>query len=344
VYNEEQVLPTLFARLYPALDALELSYEIVFVNDGSRDRSVALLRQQYQRRPKHTRVVLFHANFGQHSAIMAGFSYARGEYVVTLDADLQNPPEEIGNLVAKLDEGYDYVGTIRQQRQDTWWRRWLSKGMNKIRERITPVRITDQGCMMRGYARSVVTALNQTREINTFIPALASLYAMRPIEVPIGHEERYAGQSKYSLYSLIRLNFDLITGFSVVPLQLFSMVGMAVSAISFVLVVILLVRRVLVGPEAEGLFTLFGVVFFFIGLALFGIGLLGEYVGRIYAQVRERPRYIVEAVLEGEIEPKGEIQPAGGIEPQGPIRASAVVADAILEGAAPGASVGRESH
>jgi len=303
VYNEEQVLPTLFARLYPALDALGIPYECVFVNDGSRDRSVALLRLQWQRRPQNTRVVLFHANFGQHSAVMAGLSYARGAYVVTLDADLQNPPEEIGKLVAMLDKGYDYVGTIRQQRQDFLWRRLLSKGMNNIRERITPVRITDQGCMMRGYARSVVTALNQTREINTFIPALASLYAMNPIEVPIAHEERYAGQSKYSLYSLIRLNFDLITGFSVVPLQLFSMVGMAVSTLSALLVVYLFVRRIIVGPEAEGVFTLFGVVFFFIGLALFGIGLLGEYVGRIYAQVRERPRYIIEAVLDTEAEP-----------------------------------------
>ena len=298
VYNEEQVLPTLFARLYPALDALRVSYECVFVNDGSRDRSAALLRQQFQRRPENTRVVLFHANFGQHSAVMAGLSYARGEYVVTLDADLQNPPEEIGKLVEKLAEGYDYVGTIRQQRQDTLWRRSLSRGVNKVREWITPVRITDQGCMMRGYARSVVEALNQTREVNTFIPALASIYAMNPIEVPIAHEERHAGRSKYSLYSLIRLNFDLITGFSVVPLQLYSMVGMAVSALSALLVVYLFVRRLIVGPEAEGLFTLFGVVFFFIGLALFGIGLLGEYVGRIYAQVRERPRYIVEAVLE----------------------------------------------
>ena len=298
VYNEEQVLPSLFGRLYPALDALQISYECVFVNDGSKDRSVALLRQQFQRRPEETRVVLFHANFGQHSAVMAGLAYARGDYVVTLDADLQNPPEEIGKLVDMLEQGYDYVGTIRQQRQDFLWRRLLSLGMNRLRERITPVRITDQGCMMRGYARSVVTALNQTREINTFIPALASLYAMNPIEVPITHEERYAGQSKYSLYSLIRLNFDLITGFSVVPLQLFSMLGMAVSALSALLVIYLLVRRILVGPEAEGVFSLFGVVFFFIGLALFGIGLLGEYVGRIYAQVRERPRYLVEAVLE----------------------------------------------
>jgi undecaprenyl-phosphate 4-deoxy-4-formamido-L-arabinose transferase len=298
VYNEEAVLPTLFARLYPSLDALKIPYEIVYVNDGSKDRSVALLRQQFSARPHETRVVLFHANFGQHSAVMAGLAYARGEYVVTLDADLQNPPEEIGKLVGMLDQGYDYVGTIRQQRQDSLWRRSFSKIINKIREWITPVRITDQGCMMRGYARSVVTALNQTREVNTFIPALASLYAMRPIEVPIAHEERFAGKSKYSLYSLVRLNFDLITGFSVVPLQLFSMIGMAVSLLSALFFVYLFVRRLMVGPEAEGLFTLFGAVFFLIGVALFGIGLLGEYVGRIYAQVRERPRYIVEAILE----------------------------------------------
>ena len=300
VYNEEAVLPTLFSRLYPTLDALGMPYEIVFVNDGSKDRSVALLRQQFSARPRETRVVLFHANFGQHSAVMAGLAYARGEYVITLDADLQNPPEEIGKLAGMLEQGYDYVGTVRQQRQDSWWRRWFSKRINKLREWITPVRITDQGCMMRGYARSVVTALNQTREVNTFIPALASLYAMNPIEVPIAHEERFAGRSKYSMYSLIRLNFDLITGFSVVPLQLFSMVGMLISILSGLLFLVLLVRRIWVGSEAEGLFTLFAFVFFLIGVALFGIGLLGEYVGRIYAQVRERPRYIVEAVLEEE--------------------------------------------
>jgi undecaprenyl-phosphate 4-deoxy-4-formamido-L-arabinose transferase len=307
VYNEEPVLPTLFSRLYPALDALKIAYEIVFVNDGSKDRSVALLRQQFSLRPKETRVVIFHANFGQHSAVMAGLAYARGAYVVTLDADLQNPPEEIGKLVDMLDQGYDYVGTIRQQRQDSLWRRTFSKAINKIREWITPVRITDQGCMMRGYARSVVTALNQTREVNTFIPALASLYAMNQIEVPIAHEERFAGRSKYSMYSLVRLNFDLITGFSVVPLQLFSMIGMAVSLLSALLFVVLLVRRIFVGSEAEGLFTLFSLAFLLIGVALFGIGLLGEYVGRIYAQVRERPRYLVEAVLEQDQDPSREM-------------------------------------
>ena len=336
VYNEEAVLPTLFARLYPALDALGISYECVFINDGSKDRSVALLRQQFSRRPQHTRVVLFHANFGQHSAVMAGLSYARGDWVVTLDADLQNPPEEVGKLVEKLAEGYDYVGTVREHRQDSLWRRGFSRAINKLREWITPVRITDQGCMMRGYSRSVVAALNQTREVNTFIPALASIYAMRPIEVPIAHEERYAGHSKYSLYSLIRLNFDLITGFSVVPLQLFSMVGMAVATMSALLVGYLFVRRLLVGPEAEGLFTLFGVVFFLIGVALFGIGLLGEYVGRIYAQVRERPRYIVEAVLEADVEERRSGLPPGG-ERRGGLPPSGVRPGVVASGAvAPG--------
>jgi undecaprenyl-phosphate 4-deoxy-4-formamido-L-arabinose transferase len=229
---------------------------------------------------------------------MAGLSYARGRHVMTMDADLQNPPEEAGKILKLLEEGYDYVGTIRQQRQDSWWRRVLSRLINRMREMITPIRITDQGCMMRGYARNVVDALNQTHEVNTFIPALASLYAMKPVEVAIAHEERAAGESKYSLYSLIRLNFDLVTGFSLVPLQLFSMIGMAVSIFSALLVVVLAVRRLIVGPEAEGLFTLFGIVFFLIGIALFGIGLLGEYVGRMYLQVRARPRYIVQAVLE----------------------------------------------
>ena len=338
VYNEEQVLQTLFERLYPALDALAITYECVFVNDGSKDRSAALLRQQFQRRPKETRVVLFHANFGQHSAVMAGLWYARGDYVITMDADLQNPPEEIGKLVAMLDQGYDYVGTVRVKRQDSWWRKSLSRGVNKLREWITPVRLTDQGCMMRGYSRFIVGALNETREVNTFIPALASLYAMNPIEVPIAHEERHAGKSKYSLYSLIRLNFDLVTGFSVVPLQLFSMVGMAISVLSAILVLYLFVRRLIVGPEAEGLFTLFGIVFFLIGIALFGIGLLGEYVGRIYAQVRERPRYIVEAVLEEGADGSAAVAVAGTAAPAGAVAATAAPAAAGAAGAAPGAA------
>jgi len=298
VYNEEAVLPALFARLYPALDALDASYELIFVNDGSRDASPALLREQYGRRPDVTRVILLNGNFGQHLAIMAGFEASRGERVVTLDADLQNPPEEIGKLLAKMDEGYDYVGAVRRDRQDTAFRRGASRLMNALRERITRIRMSDQGCMLRAYSRSIVDAVNACRELNTFIPALAYTFAQRPIEIEVSHEERAAGKSKYSLYNLIRLNFDLVTGFSVMPLQLFSLTGIGISILSVAFVIFLAVRRLLVGPEAEGVFTLFGIAFFLIGITLFGIGLLGEYVGRIYEQVRHRPRYLVQAILE----------------------------------------------
>ncbi len=298
VYNEEAGLAALFARLYPALDRLGESYEVIFINDGSRDRSVALLREQFQKRPDVTRVVLFSGNYGQHMAIMAGFAQCRGERVVTLDADLQNPPEEIVKLLKKMDEGHDYVGSIRLNRQDTAFRRIASRAMNSLRERITHIQMTDQGCMLRAYGRDIVDAINDSREVNTYIPALAYSFAHNPAEVEVEHEERMAGESKYSLYSLIRLNFDLVTGFSLAPLQVFSLIGIAISLLSFAFVVLLAVRRVLIGPEAEGLFTLFGIAFFLIGLTLFGIGLLGEYVGRIYQQVRQRPRYIVQAILE----------------------------------------------
>jgi undecaprenyl-phosphate 4-deoxy-4-formamido-L-arabinose transferase len=298
VYNEEEVLAALFARLYPAMDNLNISFEIIFINDGSRDRSLSLLSEQFNKRPDVTRIILFNGNFGQHRAIMAGFAHTRGQRIITLDADLQNPPEEIANLLAEMDKGYDYVGTIRRQRNDSMWRHYASRIMNKLRERITEIKITDQGCMLRAYSRSIIDLINISQEAYTFIPALAYSYAQNPTEIVVGHEERFAGSSKYSIYSLIRLNFDLMTGFSIVPLQIFSMIGIAVSALSAQLFFILATRRLWIGPEEGGLFTLFALAFFLIGVALFGIGILGEYIGRIYQQVRERPHYQILKVLE----------------------------------------------
>ena len=299
VYNEEAGLANLFARLYPAMDALDLPYEVIFVNDGSRDNSVAILAEQYRKRPDVTRVVLFNGNYGQHMAILAGFEQTRGQITITLDADLQNPPEEIHKLIAKMREGYDYVGSIRRKRQDSAWRTVASKAMNRVRERITNIHITDQGNMLRAYGRNVIDLVNQCGEVNTFVPALAYKFARKPTEIVVEHEERAAGESKYSLYSLIRLNFDLMTGFSLVPLQMFSLLGMTLSLLSALLVVVLIIRRFLLGAEAEGVFTLFAIAFFFMGVILFGIGLVGEYVGRIYQQVRARPRYVVATILQG---------------------------------------------
>jgi undecaprenyl-phosphate 4-deoxy-4-formamido-L-arabinose transferase len=302
VYNEEEGLNALFDRLYPALDQVAsqftLSYEIIFINDGSKDRSAAILAMQYEKRPDVTRVVLFANNFGQHMAIMAGFEYAHGEYIITLDADLQNPPEEIGKIVRQLEGGHDYVGTIRENRQDSWCRKNASRAMNHLRDKMTRITMTDQGCMMRGYHRRIINLVSQCQEANTFIPALAYTFANNPIEITVKHEERFAGESKYSLYQLIRLNFDLVTGFSVMPLQIFSIMGMLLAGASGALFLLILVRRFVLGAEVEGVFTLFALTFFLIGVMLFGLGLLGEYIGRIYQQVRHRPRYMVSAVLE----------------------------------------------
>jgi undecaprenyl-phosphate 4-deoxy-4-formamido-L-arabinose transferase len=299
VYNEEAGLPALLGRLYPALDNLGLDYEVIFVNDGSRDRSAGLLREQFARRPEVTRVILLNGNFGQHMAIIAGFERCRGERVVTLDADLQNPPEEIGKLLAKMDEGYDYVGGVRRSRRDPALRRMLSRAMNHLRERITRIRMTDQGCMLRAYSRDIVQAINECRELNTFIPALAYTFARNPAEIEVAHEERAAGTSKYSYYRLVRLNFDLVTGFSVVPLQLFSLFGIAVSSASVLVYLVVMIKRLLAGqPYLEILWDRDILQFFLTGIVLFGVGLVGEYVGRIYQQVRHRPRYLVEAVLE----------------------------------------------
>jgi undecaprenyl-phosphate 4-deoxy-4-formamido-L-arabinose transferase len=300
VFNEELVLGALFARLYPALDALGAEYEVIFVNDGSHDRSDAMLREQFQRRPDVTRVVYFNGNYGQHMAILAGFEQCRGERIVTLDADLQNPPEEIAKLLAKMDEGHDYVGSIRIQRRDVAWRRWASKAMNRLRERITHIHMTDQGCMLRAYDRAIVDAIRSSREVNTFIPALAYSFAHKPVEVEVAHEERHAGTSKYSFYKLLRLNFDLVTGFSLLPLQAFSLFGMFVALAALGVYVVTIAHRIVTG-NGDGLWVIWDrdvLEFFLIGLVLFGLGIVGEYVGRIYEQVRERPRFVIRAILE----------------------------------------------
>jgi undecaprenyl-phosphate 4-deoxy-4-formamido-L-arabinose transferase len=300
VYNEELNLPTLFARLYPSLDALGRTYEVIFTNDGSADRSLELLRAQHAARPDVTRVIDFNTNYGQHMAIMAAFERVRGEIIVTLDADLQNPPEEIGKLLEKIDAGSDYVGGYRLNRQDSFFRTYASKLINFVREKTTSIEMTDQGCMLRAYRRSVIDAIVRSGAINTFIPALAYSFSSNPAEVGVKHEERHAGVSNYSFYQLIRLNFDLITGFSIAPLQYFTMFSMASAAGSLALVALLFFRRFALNLDREtfGVFTLFGILFFLLSVAMIGIGLIGEYVGRTYQVVRARSRYHVREVLE----------------------------------------------
>ncbi len=299
VHNEQEVLEELYSRLTQALDKLGKSYEIILTNDGSTDRSSEILQELHKRRPDQIRVVEFNGNFGQHMAIMAGFERVRGQIIITMDADLQNPPEEIGKLVEAMERGHDVVNTYRQNRQDSWWRLQVSKWHNRIRAWMMPkLKMKDEGCMLRAYSRSIVDLMASTGESATFIPALALTYAANPTEVGVAHAERQAGTSSYNLYGLIRYNFDLVTGFSVFPLQVFTMIGLLISLCSFAFVVFLILRRLIHGPEVEGVFTLFAIMFFLCGIVLFGLGIVGEYVGRIYQEVRKRPRFVVKHVLE----------------------------------------------
>jgi undecaprenyl-phosphate 4-deoxy-4-formamido-L-arabinose transferase len=297
VYNEEGNLENLFSRLYPVMQGTGRSFEIIFTDDGSRDRSLEILKMLVKRAPE-VRVVEFNGNFGQHMAIMAAFEVSRGEIVITLDADLQNPPEEIPKLVAEVESGHDVVGSIRQNRQDTFFRKTASLMVNIATRKMTGMKMSDYGCMLRAYHRNVIDNINRCQEASTFIPALAQTFAASPSEVEVAHSERTEGESKYSLYKLIRLNFDLMTGFSVVPLQLFALMGILTSLFSVAFAIFLLVRRFIVGAEVEGVFTLFAILFFFLGITIFGIGIVGEYIGRIYQEVRRRPRYVVRKVHE----------------------------------------------
>jgi undecaprenyl-phosphate 4-deoxy-4-formamido-L-arabinose transferase len=292
VYNEEKSLQALMDRIYPVIEALDKPFEIIFTNDGSKDRSLEILREFVARYPG-VKLLEFNGNFGQHMAILAAFERSSGEIVITLDADLQNPPEEIPRLIAEVEKGYDVVGTIREKRQDSLFRRVASRIVNITTNKMTGMRMSDYGCMLRAYHRNVINNINQCGESTTFIPALAQTFSSNPTEIMVGHAERTLGESKYSFYRLIRLNFDLMTGFSVVPLQLFALLGILTAFMSVGFAMFLVVRRFLIGAEVEGVFTLFAILFFFIGITIFGIGIVGEYVGRIYQEVRKRPRYVV---------------------------------------------------
>ena len=300
VYNESENLEQLYQRLIATLDKGNKSYEIIFINDGSRDDSYEQLNALQKRRPKQIRVIHFNGNFGQHMAVMAGFERVKGEVIITLDADLQNPPEEIANLLCSIDEGHDYVGGVRKNRQDTFFRRYASKLNNWLRYKITKIRLSDQGCMLRAYRRSLIDLMISSKETSLFIPAQAYSLSTNPTEIEVAHDIRRAGASKYNIYRLLRLNFDLMTGFSLLPLQVFTMLELLISVLSSFFVVYMLLRRFAVGPEAEGVFTLFAIVFFLMGIVLMGLGIMGEYIGRIYQEVRHRPRYVIKEVIDVE--------------------------------------------
>ncbi|MFN8627903.1 MAG: glycosyltransferase [Candidatus Binatia bacterium] len=295
IFNEADNLPVLHQRLTQALVALGRSYEVWYVDDGSGDRSLEILRA-LAADDCRLGVIELTRNFGQHAAVLAGFAAAQGEIVVTLDGDLQNPPEEIPRLVAKLEEGYDVVGGWREDRQDPAYRRLASEVINELTSATVGVRMNDYGCMLRAYRRAIVRQIVECDERSSFIPALANSLAKRTAEIQVGHSDRWGGRSKYTPMKLMRLSFDLITGFSLLPIQMVSLAGIVVALAGMGFGVFLLVRRLFVGPESEGVFTLFAILFVFVGILILAVGMVGEYVGRIYLEVRRRPTYRIRAI------------------------------------------------
>lgn len=299
VYNEEEVLDILYQRLFDAMDKLNKTFEVIFIDDGSRDKSMEILKGYYQQRPEQIRIIQFNGNFGQHMAIMAGFEHVRGDLIITMDADLQNPPEEIYKIVEAFEAGHDVINSHRLDRQDRRWRKAVSKSHNWMRAKMIPgIEMRDEGCMLRGYSRRVVDLMASTGEANTFIPALALTFAMNPTEVGVKHEERAAGTSGYNFYKLIRYNFDLITNFSLVPLQAITLLGILVSLFSFIFFIFLAVRRIAYGPDADGVFTLFAILFLLVGIMMLCLGVIGEYIGRIYQEISKRPRFVIHQIIE----------------------------------------------
>jgi undecaprenyl-phosphate 4-deoxy-4-formamido-L-arabinose transferase len=296
VLNEQESLEELQTRLHDTLQGIGKSYEIIYINDGSTDRTQMML-EDFHNKYEAVKAIEFNRNYGQHMALFAGFETCKGEIIITIDADLQNPPEEIPKLVRKMEEGYEVVGTYRKNRKDSVFRTLPSFIVNKITSRLVGVKLKDYGCMLRAYKRGIIDYINMCPESSSFIPALANTFAKRIVEIEVEHEERKRGTSKYSPFKLLRLNFDLMTNFSLLPIQFISVLGMIIAILGFLFALFLFARRLIVGPEVEGTFTLFGILFFFIGIQIFALGIIGEYIGRIYQEVRRRPRFIIKKVL-----------------------------------------------
>lgn len=299
VLNEEKALALLHPRLEAVLKGLGRTYEVIYVDDGSSDGTLDLLKDLQARQPATLRIVELFRNYGQFMAITAGFEHCRGDVVVTLDADLQNPPEEIPKLLARMDEGYDVVNGWRADRQDGWFRLLASRIANRIGARVTGLEVRDYGCMLRAYRREIVLQILQCREHSPYVPTLANSFARRVAEVPVAHAGRGAGRSKYSLSRLIALQFDMLATFSVRPLRVISYLGLAVSGLGAGLGAFLLARRLTLGPRHDEALALFAAVAFLQGLLLLALGLVAEQVGRIYDIVRQKPRFVVRRVHEG---------------------------------------------
>lgn len=295
VFNEQENLPVLCQRLFAVLQAEGLDFEIVFVDDGSRDRSVALLRQ-LAAQDSHLVVVELARNFGHQVAISAGLDYARGRAVMIMDADLQDPPEVLPQFIAKWREGYDVVYAVREKRKESWPKRTAYAIFYRLLKRVANIDIPlDAGdfCIMD---RKVVELLNGMPERNRFVRGIRSWVGLDQVGLAYERQARHAGQPKYTFARLVYLALDGLISFSYVPLRMISLLGFGVSAASMLLAAFYALKKLLAGLTPPGFASLMVSIFFLAGVQLITIGVIGEYVGRIFEEVKHRPLYVVRRV------------------------------------------------
>jgi undecaprenyl-phosphate 4-deoxy-4-formamido-L-arabinose transferase len=296
VFNEQPNLRELHARVVSVLETLGRSFEIVAIDDGSSDGSLALLKELRIADPR-VRIVCLARNFGQSPALYAGFAHARGQIVAMLDADLQNPPEELPKLIAKIDEGYDFVSGWRKDRQDTFLRTIPSRLLNCFVKRMTRAQFHDVGCAMKAFRREVIELMSRFTHRSRYLPVDVAWLGVRTAEVEVKHDRRGAGTSKYGLFKLFRTAFDIVTSVTAAPLQLFSLLGWLFAIVGFGVGLRVAYVRYTEG-NINDLGSVIAIIFFLFGAQMVATGLMCEYISRIYIEVQRRPYYIVKEVLE----------------------------------------------
>lgn len=296
-FNEEGVLHELYRRVSQVLDGAGESWELVLVNDGSRDRTPDIMRELHARDPR-VKVIDFARNFGHQIAVTAGMDYARGDAVVLIDADLQDPPELILDMLAKWRQGYEIVYAVRTERKgETWFKRFTAKLFYRLIYKITDINIPMDTGDFRLMDRKVVNALKTMREKHRFLRGMSVWVGFRQTGVQYVRAERYAGETKYPFGKMLKFALDGITSFSYLPLQLATYIGFIAALLAVVGIIITVILRLSGSQAFYGQATTLVSVLFLGGVQLISLGIIGEYLGRIYDEVKGRPLYIVREVL-----------------------------------------------
>lgn len=292
VFNEAETLPEFYKQIVEVMEQLGETFELILVNDGSRDNSIAIMRQLHSRDPR-VKLISFSRNFGHQIAITAGIDFAQGQAVIVIDSDLQDPPSVIKDMIAKWKEGYEVVYAVRAKRQgETAFKLLTAKLFYRLITKITSVDIPQDTGDFRLMDRAAIDVLKSMREHHRFMRGLSAWVGFNQIGVEYVRHERFAGSTKYPLKKMVKFAMDAITGFSYVPLQLATSVGFVVSMLSLVGMIAAIVTRLL-GHELVGQGTTLVIVLFLGGIQLMFLGVIGEYLGRIYDEVKGRPLYIV---------------------------------------------------